>query len=370
MKYFLSFLFAFVFLCAPITVYAENNVLDYDTSGIMDSLPDDAQSSLSDIGVTSPDINELKNLSFDKIFNEILSITAESAETPLKTLAVLIAIMLLCSLLYSFKSSAKTSAMQSVLSVCSTLCVTLAVSVPVLSVIEHSVNVIKSASDFMLAYIPAIVFIISAMGKAASGASYYGMTVFMGQCVSGVSSELIAPFLRLFLALGITSAVSPSVNLSGIIKTISKVFKWILGFVMTLFSSFLTVKQLISSGIDSVSDRAVKFSLTSFVPVAGAALSEAYKSVAGSVGLLKSGVGVLALIAVAVMFLPAVLECALWMFSIWAAGSVGELLNLSEPRALFESIGTVLSTVFAVLLSVAAVFLISTALVFMTGGSP
>ena len=369
MKFLLSILFALVFLFSPVRVSAEDNVLSYDTDKIMDSLPDSAKSTLSDLGITSPDINDLNDLSFDKIFNNILKMTAEKAETPLRTLAVLIAVMLLCSLLWSLKNSAKTSAMQSVLSVCSTLCITLAVSVPVLSVIDNSADVIKTSADFMLAYIPAIVFIISATGRVVSGASYYSLTVFMGQCVSRASKDIIAPFLRLFMALGITSAVSPGVNLSGIIGFVSKLTKWILGFVMSLFSAFLTVKQIITSGLDSVSDRAVKFSLASFVPVAGAALGEAYKSVESSVGLLKSGVGVLALIAVSVMFLPVVLECLLWMFSMWAAKSVGELLNLREPCALLESMRTVISTIFAVLLSVFAVFIISTALVLMTGGA-
>lgn len=369
MKYVFVFVVMFFLICTPVMAKAEENVLGYDTNDVVNSLPDSAKSALSDIGINSPDIKELNNLSFDKILDNILSSAAEKSETPLKTLAVLIGIMLLCSLLYSLKNSAKTSAMQTVLSVCATLCITLAVSAPVLSVIDNSVNIIRNAADFMLAYIPAIFFIISATGRVVSGASYYSLTVFMGQCVSRASSDIIAPFLKLFLALGITSAVSPSVNLGGIIRLVSKTVRWILGIVTTLFSAFLTVKQIVSSGLDTVSDRAVKFSLVSFVPVAGAALSEAYKSVESSVCLLKSGVGVFALIAVGVMFIPIILECFLWVISLWAAKSVGELLNISEVCTLLESIGTVLSTIIAVLFSVCAVFIISTALVFMTGGA-
>lgn len=368
MKYILSFVFVLALLFSPITVSAEENIPGFDTKEITDDLPQDARNSLSDIGISSPDVNELNDLSFEKILNEIMSLTAKKAQTPLRTLSVLIAVMLLCSFLNTFKTSAKTSAMQSALTVCATLCITLAVSVPVLSVIDNSVNIIKAAADFMLSYIPAMVFIISATGRVVSGAAYYGMTIFMGQCVSRASSDIIAPFLKLFLALGITSAVSPAVNLKGIIQFIAKITRWILGFVTTIFSAFLTVKQIISSSLDSVSDRAIKFSLTGFVPVAGAALAEAYKSVESSVSLLRSGVGVLALIAVAVMFLPVLLECVLWMLSLRATGAVGELLNMGEPVALLESVRTVISTIFAVLLSVSAVFIISTALVLMTGG--
>lgn len=358
-----------VLLCSPMAVKAEDNVLGYDTESLIKSLPDEAKSSLSDLGISSPDISGLKDLSFDKVLNELLESAAAKAKAPLKTLAVLIAIMLLCSLLYTFKNSAKTSAMQTVLSVCAALCVTLALSVPTLSLINNSAGVIKSSADFMLTYIPAIVFIISASGRAVSGASYYSLTVFMGQCVSRAATSIIAPFLKLFLALGISSAVAPNVNPGGIMKFISKAVRWILGIVTTLFSAFLTLKQIVTSGLDSVSERAVKFSLTSFVPVCGAALSEAYKGVESSVGILKSGVGVLALIAVAVMFAPVILECLLWLFSIWAARSVGELLNLTEPCKILGTLSFVISTLLAVLLSVAAVFIISTAMVFMIGGA-
>ncbi len=365
----LSVFMIVIILLLPVTVRADDNVLGYNTDELIKSLPDEAVSALSNIGISSPDVSELKNLSFDKVLNEITKMAAEKSASPLKTLAVLIAVMLLCSLLYSFKNSAKTSAARTVLSVCATLCITLAVSMPVVSLIENSSKIIKAAADFTLVYIPAIVFIVSASGRAVSAASYYGLTVGMGQFVSRASATVIAPFLKLFLALGISSAVSPNINLSGIMRFLSKAIRWILGIVTTLFSAFLTVKQIITTGLDSVSERAVKFSLSSFVPVCGAALSEAYKGVENSVGLLKSGVGVLALIAVAVMFLPIILECLLWLFSIWAARSVGELLNLSEPCEILETMSMVVSTIMAVVLSVAVVFIISTAVVLMSGGA-
>lgn len=365
----LSVFIIVIVLLIPVTAKADDNVLGCDTDKLVKSLPDEAVSALSDIGVNSPDVKELNNLSFEKIINEILKMTAEKSASPLKTLAVLIAVMLLCSLLYSFKNSAKTSAARTVLSVCATLCITLAVSMPVVSLIENSSKAIKAAADFTLVYIPVIVFIVSASGRAVSAASYYGLTVGMGQFVSRTSATVIAPFLKIFLALGISSAVAPNINLSGIMRFVSKAIRWILGIITTLFSAFLTVKQIITSGLDSVSERAVKFSLSSFVPVCGAALSEAYKGVESSVGLLKSGVGVLALIAVVVMFVPIILECLLWLFSIWAARSVGELLNLSEPCKILETLSVVVSTILAVALSVAVVFIISSAVMLMSGGA-
>ena len=58
MKMLLSVIFTLFLLLSPVRVYAEDNVLSYDTDSLMNSLPDSAKSSLSDLGITSPDIKD------------------------------------------------------------------------------------------------------------------------------------------------------------------------------------------------------------------------------------------------------------------------------------------------------------------------
>jgi stage III sporulation protein AE len=158
------------------------------------------------------------------------------------------------------------------------------------------------------------------------------------------------------------------VNLNGIVAMVSKVSKWLLGFTMTLFTAFLTFKQLITTAMDNVSTRAVRFTLTSLVPVVGSALADAYKTVQSSVGLLKSGVGVFVIIAVAVAFLPSLIQCGFWILSLGLCKATGEVLNMKEPCIVLNAVNTVITTVFAILLCIMSVFIISTALILMLGG--
>lgn len=341
----------------------------YNIDSITDELPDSAKKSLSDIGIDGVDFNSINDLTFDKIIGSVMNTAAEQSKTPLKIFATTIAIMLLYSILYSFKSSFENNSMQQVLSVCTTLCITCATVIPVTEVITTGVDVIQTTAKFMLAFIPIITIIIAASGRAASSASYYSIMIFAGQGVSQLSANVIAPFLKIFLGISISSAISPSVNLSGIVQFISRLVKWLLGFVMTIFTAFLTIKQLISTGVDNVSTRAVRFTLTSLVPVVGSALSDAYRTVQSSVGLLKSGMGVFVIIAVAVLFLPMLLQCLCWMLTLSASKSVGEVLGLREPCFIFEAVNTVVTTVFAILLCIMSVFIISTALILMLGGA-
>lgn len=341
----------------------------YNADRIMDELPDSAKSTLSDIGIDGIDFDSINNLTFDKMIDSIMNTAAEQSKTPLKILATSVAIMLLYSILCSLKSSLESSSMQQVLSVCTTLCITCAAVIPVTGVITTGVDVIQTTAKFMLAFIPIIALIITASGHAASSASYYSIMIFAGQGVSQLSANVIAPFLKIFLGISVSSAISPSVNLNGIVQFISRVIKWLLGFIMTVFTAFLTIKQLISTGVDNVSTRAVRFTLTSLIPVVGSALSDAYRTVQSSVGLLKSGMGVFVIIAVAVLFLPILLQCLCWMLTLSASKSVGEMLGLREPCFIFEAVNTVITTVFAILLCIMSVFIISTALILMLGGA-
>lgn len=357
-------------IISTVAVNAEENSDEssflYDLSGIYNSLSDEAKQSLEDIGAASADPNALSEISFNSIVAEILDLAGENVSSPLKGLISITALLLLSSILSAYKSTLN-SDISTALNITTTLCITCAVAVPAISVINNTASVISTASNLMIAYIPIMVVIMATSGHAVSGASYYSMMLAAGEGVGQLSSKVIVPLLNMFLGLSITSSVSPDINLSGFINMFSKAIKWILGFGMTIFTAVLALKQLITSSLDDVSTRAVRFTLNSFIPIVGSALSDAYKTVLGSVGLLKSGVGVFVILSVAVVFLPVILQSIMWIFTLWIGKSTAEVLGLSQPAKLLEAINVVFSTMLAILLCIMSIYIISTAIVLIAG---
>lgn len=357
-------------IISTVAVNAEENAEEssflYDLSGIYNSLSDEAKQSLEDIGAASADPNTLSEISFNSIVAEILDLAGENVSSPLKGLISITALLLLSSILSAYKSTLN-SDISTALNITTTLCITCAVAVPAISVINNTASVISTASNLMIAYIPIMVVIMATSGHAVSGASYYSMMLAAGEGVGQLSSKVIVPLLNMFLGLSITSSVSPDINLSGFINMFSKAIKWILGFGMTIFTAVLALKQLITSSLDDVSTRAVRFTLNSFIPIVGSALSDAYKTVLGSVGLLKSGVGVFVILSVAVVFLPVILQSIMWIFTLWIGKSTAEVLGVSQPAKLLEAINVVFSTMLAILLCIMSIYIISTAIVLIAG---
>ena len=351
---------------SAVSVNAEETMI-YDMSEIYENISPETKKSLEKLGIDSVDYNKLSQLSFSSIIDEISNIATDNISAPLKGLVTIISLILLSSILYSYKNTLSDTS-STVLNITTVLCITSAVAISAIDMIKVTSTVIDSASKLMLAYIPIMVVIMSTAGQGVSGGSYYSMMIVAGEGIGQLSSKVIVPFLNMFLGLSITSSVSPDINLSGFINIISKTIKWLLVFGMTIFTALLSIKQLLTSSLDTVSSRAIKFTLNSFVPIVGSALADAYKTVQGSVGILKTGLGVFVIIAVAVVFLPVIIQTIMWIITLWIGKVTAEVLNLNQTAKLLESVSTVFSTLLAILLCIMSVYIISTAIVLIAGG--
>ena len=346
-------------------VGAEEN---YDLSGVYNSLSDETREHLLSLGADSADADTLSQLSFEGILEEISRIGSQSSQAPLRGLISVTAMLLIGSLLSSYKTnlSADTGG---TLNTVLALCLSAAVAVPAAGLISQMGDMIVCSTNLMLAYIPVIALLLTASGNIAGSAAYYAGVLAMGEGIGQLSSRIIVPFCNMLLGLGIAGGLNSAVNLGGFTRSLAKTAKWLLGFGMALFTAVLGLKQVLTSAADSLTGRAAKLALSSFVPVVGSALGEALRTVQGSLTVLKSGIGVFVILALGVTFLPSVLSAVMWLVTLWAGKSTAEVLNLSQGASMLESIADVFRVMLAAMLSVMTVYIISTAMIFTMGGA-
>lgn len=336
---------------------------------LSNSLDQNSQDSLKNLGIDEKDYNSIINLSFSDFFKEILRIAGQEGVTPLSSLALVMCLLLIYSVFDNFRDDLKSRNMQTISDAVFVLIITLSIVTPVVSVVNRAVTSIENAGSFMLLYIPIMVVALITNGQSVTGASYYSFVVMVGEGITWLSSHLIAPLLSVFLGVSVTSSVSSDIKLDGIIRELSKFIKWVIAFVMTVFSGLLTFKTLITTAADTVSTRAVRFTLSSFIPIVGSALSEAYKTIQGSMTLLKTGLGVFVIISVVIVFLPVVINCLLWIISLNISSGVADMLGVKAPSSVLKSCSSVLSTLLVIILCVMAIYVISTAIILTLGST-
>lgn len=361
-----------IFLIVSISVVKANaqdiSELEKSVDSLMDSLSDEVKEDLASISVTSPDITHINNIAFEDILELIVSKLSSSSKTPLSASAIVIAILILNAIFESYTDAFKLSSTKEVVSVISTLTITTTLVLPIIDLINDSIATITDASNFMLLYIPIMVAILTFSGHVVSSTSYYSFMVLACQGVSQISTKVVSPLLSVYLGFCVSSSISDRVNLKGFCQMFSKVIKWLISFTMTIFSALMTIRGMITTAYDSVTARAVRFTMSSFIPVVGAALAESYKTIQGSINLLRTGAGVFVILAIFVVFLPCVCRCMMWLLSVNLCKSIGEVISVSSPINMLSSVSSVISTVFAITVCVMAVFIISTALLITLGG--
>lgn len=381
-KFIFLMVFFIMILFSSFTVYADTeDATEYTTEDIYNSqyeqsgadallreLTPEVKKQLKDIGVTSPSWQELNSMSFFDIFGSIMNTIQQQSVTPLNCVVKIMGVVMLVALINSVKSSLGSSSLTAVLNSVATLTVSIILIQPVCQTIEYSTTIIKLSADFMLIFIPVMAGIMLTMGQSLQAAGSYTMVMGAGTAVSQISNNILVPLLNTFLGISVVSGISQRVNLNGFCELINKVLKWVLTFTMSVFTAILTMQSIISSSADSAGVKATRFAISSFVPLVGGALSEAYQTVRGCMGMLKSGVGVFAILATGTIYLPAIISCLLWLAAINIAIALAGVFDMGDIIKLLKSVTTVINSLIAILLCCMIIFIVSSAIMLMAGG--
>ena len=342
----------------------ESGAVYVNAQSLYDSLPTEVKRSLAELGITSVDYGQMSGLDFGKVFEKIFSMFGENSHTAFTGMSVCLGIMLLCALSEGFNITLEKKGVSEAVG---TMCICTAVIVPLCSTIERAVEVLNGVSGFMVLLVPIMAGLIISTGKEMTGTSYYTVMMTAGNAVSTVSAKLVSPLMNVFLALTITSSLSVKMNLGSLCESVYKFAKWALMFVMGIFTAILSLQTIMTSSMDNVSQKALRFAVSSFVPVVGGALGEALNTFNGSIELLKTGAGVFVIIASILVIMPVAVECIVWQFSMFVLASAGDIMGLGTMTRIFRSVSKAVAMMTGLLFCVMAVFVISTGIILLLG---
>ncbi len=362
-------LLVIIFSFFVITASAEETDIykdQFEISGaekLYDYVPDKTQEYLNEFSVDFSDSNWVNTLTTENAFLHILNFIKGGALAPLKAFGIILALIFLASVM---ENSLSTDAQITVIYV-TLLAVALALLNPIYSVITSSVEVLKGCSYFMTAFIPIFAAILAASGKPLTSASASGVLLLAANFITYIANYAVIPLMSGHLSLSIASSVSPLLQTTNLANTIKKISLWVMGFISTLFIGILGIQTAVNSSADTLSVKTAKFIIGSTIPVAGGVLSEALTTVTASLNLLKSSVGIWAVLICGLTFLPLIIELLLWRACLWGLAFFSDIFSLSKISNLLKSVDSVLSVLVGIVLLSFAMFTISLTVVILGG---
>ncbi|MBR4761765.1 MAG: hypothetical protein IK086_03935 [Clostridia bacterium] len=351
------FIFAFPFSAAA----EEERQSIYDISGVEETkgyLSDDARDLIDGENIDVSDYNWINSIETESVFSHIWSFIKSGAKAPLRAGFCALAIIIVAAAARAFGKDGKTDA---AVRFAVTLAVCSAVIYGVWGSINTAVNMLKGCSSFMLAFVPVYMGIVSVSGAPATAVSNGAMMLASAEFINAASAFFITSVMGAYLAVALSSSVSPLVNGAGLAETFKRVGTWAMSLCTTVFLGLLGAKSAVNSAADTLSAKTAKFILGTCVPVAGNTLSGAVNTVASSLSLLKSSVGIYGVIAVAAMILPVVAELLLWRLVLNLLSGVCSLFSIDETSKLFKAVDGMLGFLTGAVILAAAMFIIALA---------
>ena len=328
--------------------------MDYDLSFLTDALPRDAQALLQRMGIDGADFSGLFEVSFRDVLQGVFGLFQGGLQKPLSFLATGVGVLLLLSVtdVFGEKQSTLRTFLGSLFLV--TVC-----AVPLRSVVTAAVSAVRTGSVFVCTLIPGLAAVVAASGSPVLSVCWQTAVFSAAQTVAAAASGFMAPACGLMFGTGVLDCLTPDGETEGLTQKIRKCAVWIFSALATLFTAFLSLKGVLAGAADTVAAKGVKLAISTFIPVVGAQLSDAYASVAGSLAVVRSTAGVFAVAGVCAVSLPAAAQMLLWIASLKALCLACALLGQKNAGKLFGAFSAALSVLHACLLFVTVLYVLS-----------
>lgn len=285
----------------------------------------------------------------------------------LKGFSSILLLLIISGIFNTFKSSVLGADVGFSFSVCSALSISLCVFNICTRLTSTVIKYTKSLSGAMNAFVPIMVG-ISIMSGSTSGAvaSNSSMLLFIS-LVDSFLVKFMMPLVTICLCFGCVGVLSSSCDFGGISKTVKTTFSSVTVFVMSVFMFVFSFKSKIASGSDSLSLKTARFAISSFVPLVGASVNDALKTVTAGLSLIKTTCGSVGIISIIVLMMPVIVNLFLNKISFSLLSSLSKMLGLEKEGAILSEADSICGFLLTIVSCTCVLFIIALTIFISTG---
>ena len=315
-----------------------------------------------DVKVDSPD--SFGSLKPEGIFNSFWTSFKDAVKKPFRLLGKMVAISLIGAFIGTL--SIRDEGIGKVSDIICLMTTVMVLIETVKQTLDSVQSSIKSMNMFLAAYLPVFSGITAASGNVIGSNGYSAIMMFVCELMGIFASKILFPLISVCLALNLVASINSKICFEDISAGIKKAVVFSLGLSMTILTGLMTIQGVIGASVDNMSSKAVKFAASSFIPVIGSSVSEAYSTVKGSLGVIRStvgSVGVIVLIIIASKPLIALLAVKLMIF---ISSVANDAFGRSKVSKCLKGVNSTLSLAGGVIVAYVLVFTVSTAILMFT----
>lgn len=247
--------------------------------------------------------------------SKILGIFGKETKKTLSTLASILAIVVIHSFLKSISENLENDNISKlVFYVQYILIITI-----IMSNFSDITKMVKEATINMVGFINLLVPILTSLmiftGSITTTSMLQPVILFAVNLIGNLIQNVLIPAVFVIASFSIISKISDKVQIEKISKFMKSGVVWILGIVLTVFVSAVSLEGTLSSSVDGITAKTTKAVVSSTIPIVGKILGDAVDSVLGCGIILKNAVGIVGVIIILSICIAPILKLTLLTIS-------------------------------------------------------
>ena len=324
---------------------------------------------------TDTDFSELLNQAITgKINNKnlaknILNVLGKETLGTLRTIASIMIVIIIHSILKSISDGLENKGVSKIAYYVQYILIVTIIMVNYADIIVMLKTAVTNLVAFSNTLIPILITLIITTGNIVSSNMLQPVLIFIITFIGNFILDVIIPVLLASTALGIISKISSYAG----VERLSKFFKsgviWVLGLVLTLFVSLVSIEGSLSANVDGLATKTTKAAVSSFIPIVGKILGDAVDTVIGCASVLKNAVGIIGVIVIIGICIMPIIKLVLIMISYYIGACICEPIADENIVKLLSEMGDTFKVMLAILCSISVMLIIGTSLVLKISNS-
>lgn len=352
----LSILFFVILFTVP--AYAENDPY----TDAYNLIPDEVQDTLKNADINS--LSSLLELIKDQGIGAVFKVLFSDISLPFSKMLSVLTVCILGSLLNLFVDR---NDIKKIADIVFTLSICVFIISPLKDILTGVIDCISSCGVFLFAFLPVFAAFMTISQQGTSAVMYTSSTYLFTQFFMFLANNIIMPVSVGYFAFNLSSVVSDNM-FKDILSSVKKAIIWCLSLITTVFAAMTSVQSVITSAADTVAVRTGKFIFGTSIPVVGSYVSEVLNTVIGGITVMRSGLGIFAIVVIVFLFVPVLAELVAWKISVKLCSFIISGNEAGKAVSVIQSFDDVLTILLSVILCIFIGMILSFSAMLVLGG--
>jgi len=299
----------------------------------------------------------------NSIFRSITNLLGKELKTSVTNIGIIMIVIIIHSILVNISESLGNKSVSQI----AYFVEYIVIITIVLSNFSDIINMVKDSIinlvGFSNSLIPLLITLMLTTGAIVSAGVIKPVLLILINFIGNFIINFILPLVIIGTALSIVSKISNKVKIDKFAKFLKSCSTWILGTIMTLFVTVLSLEGTVTGLVDGVTAKTTKAAVSTVIPVVGKILGDATDAVLGCAGILKNAVGVVGIIVVLGICLTPIIKLTLLSLTYYIASCVCQPIADEKILGLLDNISDTFKILLAIIFCVSVMLIVGLTIV-------